>query len=422
MAVKKNERRGLSTTQAIFPLVGTIMGSGMLTLPQSVEKSGLYFSGLILLAVISMGMFSVFELVYCAKLLNKKNPTYFDVCSKAFPFLGYVAEMCIGAQGLGCCYVYLLVLREWISKMLGIDHESLGLGAKFLLTLAIAAVPVFLAAQKDLKKIAFASKACTVSVLYLALFVMASGALSLIYLDLSKSDLKKTYTRPYDLFLASFDYIFSTGFQQNIVSIFSMLEKPTVKNGVFSGISALLLSAFVFFFVSNGGYIAGGNNQKKSILDVLEDPTRDFHKKMTEVFGPRFFYLVTLAKVGMVIVLVSAYPTQMHPTRDAFLTFLKVPLKKAVETNKRATEIVLITVISLVLLTIGVFSKWSYAPTMRFIAVTASCYIMFLLPSLSYLSLAKKKDSKYAGAALLFAMSVAISTMGTYDLIFSKKA
>lgn len=389
--------RGLSVTKAIFPMVGSILGSGILNLPCSVERSGYYISGPILLFISAVCAFTLYQLVHCSKNLQCSNPSYFKVTHNAFPLLGYVTEACIMAQGLGSGFVYLLILKKWIAGFIGIG-DSLSLVKNFFFSLFILALPTFLAVQKDLKKLAFISILSTISVVFLSLVVLLSGVLSVILPPNGevKDTLKTITSEPRDLFNSLSPYIFGLGCQQNMVKVFSLLEKPTKKNGAIVGTVAIAIASSAYFLVANGGYIAGGNNQDKSILDILEDKNKYFYKVVISNFGKpygeMYFYLIKLAKVSMSVVLFGAFPLQMHPSRDSIITFLNFGMKDFISRNRRMMEIAIPLCVSTGLLFLSLL-EIKYGYVMELIANTASCYIMFALPSISYILSSKTRPA-----------------------------
>ncbi|KAI5170711.1 hypothetical protein NEFER03_0170 [Nematocida sp. LUAm3] len=433
--MKKETERGLSVTQAIFPMVGSIMGSGVLNLPQSVEKSGYYLSGALLLTVASMSSFTLYQLVYCASKLSTSSPSYFLVCKHASPVLGYLADFCIGLQGLGVCFSYFLILKEWILKLSGLyDLVTGNILYNFIFSIGLMVLPSFMAGQKDLKKLGFASILCTISVLYLSALVLLCASLSLLIktpegvkitegLINSKTGAdvfsNRYNTSPSELFAALSSYIFAMGCQQNMVSVFSMLEVPTVSKGTKVGIGGIAIASFVYFLVSNGGYFAGGLEQKTSILDVLENKNRAFYHKITSTIGPNFFYLITLAKIAMSTVLFAGFAIQSHPARDAIITFLKFGAKDTIQNNKRKTEILVIACICIGIL-FGSLSKIEYAFVMSLIGTTASCAITYILPCIAYLVF-PKKNTLFTGITVsILLAAMAISSIGTYSVIREK--
>ncbi|KAI5191737.1 hypothetical protein NECID01_1618 [Nematocida sp. AWRm77] len=421
--MKQRKESGLSPFGAMFPMISSIMGAGVLNLPQSVECSGYFLSGPILLVIASISAFTLYQLVFCAKQLGTKNLSYFEVCNSAFPLLGYAAELCIGMQGLGCCVAYFLILKDWIAIFLKLDNViKQSMLYNILFSLGVIAIPAFLASLKDLKKLSAGSFACTVSVLYLSFLVMGCGLVSLfgkVPLGGERvTDLKKVETNPVKLFEGAFGYIFAIGCQQNMVKVFSLLEKKTVKNGVKAGAGAVAVAAFVFFFVANGGYFAGGNGQTKSILDVLEDKSKPFYNIAVNTFGEKFFYLISLAKIGMMLVLSIGYPIQMHPTRDSILTFAKLFSKSYIENNLRKVEVLTTTLISAVICLCSL-TEIKYSYVMKIIASTASCYIMYSLPSIAYLYSGKKNKLLNGVSMGILLFSLTVSAIGVYSAVFS---
>ncbi|KAH9385554.1 uncharacterized protein NEMAJ01_0450 [Nematocida major] len=418
------KEKGLSVLQATFPMVGSILGAGVLTLPKAVEKSGYLLSGPILLFISSICAFTLFQLVHCAKNLGKSDPSYFLVCQNAFPALGYIADACIGVQGLGSVFVYFLLLKAWISKLLGIDGAIVYLPYNIIFSLLLILVPTALAMQKDLKKLSFISIMSTASVVFLSAVVMLSGALSLMLPSkgVQKDTLRAYTTSPSDILAALSSYIFGLGCQQNMVRVFSLLEKPTKANGAKVGAFAIAIASFAYFLVANGGYIAGGNDQNVSILEILENKERAFYKVIMLNFGntmgSAYFYLITVSMIAMSIVLLGAYPLQMHPTRDSAITFLRLIAKNPIDQNKRLAEIFTTAVLT-ALIFIGSLGNIKYTFVMNLIANTASCYIMFALPSISYILSNKKRLLFTILSCGILGGSILFSITETYKLFSS---
>ncbi|KAI5185595.1 hypothetical protein NEHOM01_0921 [Nematocida homosporus] len=423
--MQEKRERGLSVRSAIFPMVGSIMGSGVLNLPQSVELSGYLMSGPLLAFISAVSAFTLFQLVHCAKQLEGKGrePSYFLVCKTAFPVLGYAADGFIGIQGLGCCFCYFLILKSWISKLLGWDtYLEQNLLMNLIFSAGLMAIPGFMATLKDLKKLNFASVLCTISVLYLSLLVLVCGGLALWLPPVAKtaadSPLRAYTTEPSKLFAALSKYVFALGCQQNMVRVFSLLDRPTVGNGAKVGAGAVGVAAFVFFLVSNGGYLAGGNGQKESILDVLENKNKPFYQLIVKHIGEKFFWLVTLAKIGMATVLFAGYPIQMHPSRDAVLTFVSLGLSKSVAAHRRWYEVGVVVLVSLAIM-LGSLTSVQYSFVMSLISTTASCYIMFALPSIAYLMFPKKTPLFTGISVAILAGSILFSIIGTKEVLES---
>jgi len=422
------EQDGLSVTQAVFPMIASMMGAGMLSLPQAVEKSGYMLSGVLLGAIASISVFTLYQLVHCATQLKPgTEKSYFEVCRAASPLLGYAVEASIFLQGSGICFLYFLIAKGWLAELLDISTTvNTDRRADIFFTLVIIALPAFLASLKDLKRLNFASFFCTVAVLYLAFVILACGLIALAFsgpVSLPEGVEQSTKliavnTNPSDLLEATFKYIFALGCQQNMVKVFSLMKRPTVKNGTRVAIISVALGSFVYFLIANGGYIAVGNGQKKSILDELENAQKPFMHLSRSILGPLVGLGIRLAKIGMIAVLLVGYPVQMHPTRDAILTFLNLSgsAKFFIENNRRFVEICITSTLS-ALVVLGSLMGIDYFSVMKFIATTASCYIMYTLPSMAYILSSKKKKVNVGISIGVLLFSLFVSFFGLYSIL-----
>ncbi|EIJ88531.1 hypothetical protein NEQG_01221 [Nematocida parisii ERTm3] len=209
-----------------------------------------------------------------------------------------------------------------------------------------------------------------------------------------------------------------------MVKVFSLLKNPTKINGAKVGTYAIVIVSIAYFFVANGGYIAGGNGQNSSILDVLSNTEKPFHKiimtNFGDTWGGTYFHLITISKLAMVIVLLGAYPLQLHPTRDSIITFLSIIFKNNIFRNNPRVVEVLITSIMTITVFIESLYKIKYIFVMKLIASTASCYIMFTLPSIAYIySQNKVKLFDYTSKGILIG-SILFSICSTYLLLHEK--
>ncbi|KAI5165752.1 hypothetical protein NEIRO02_0659 [Nematocida sp. AWRm79] len=422
--VKEIQRNNtLTVKQAVFPMIGSILGSGVLTLPAAVEASGYLLSAPILIFVSGICAFTLYQLVHCAKELNTRSPSYFKVCQNTHPILGYISEVCIGIQGFGAITVYLLILKESILSLINMEDTVDYMPYNIMCSALLLIIPTALAMQKSLKKLAFISVLSTISVIFLSFVVLLSGILALLLPkgSIPTDTLKAATNEPEGLFKALSGYIFGLGCQQNMVKVFSLLKNPTKINGAKVGTYAIVIVSIAYFFVANGGYIAGGNGQNSSILDVLSNTEKPFYKiimtNFGDTWGKTYFHLITISKLAMVIVLLGAYPLQLHPTRDSIITFLSIIFKNNIFRNNPRVVEVLITSIMTITVFIESLYKIKYISVMKLIASTASCYIMFTLPSIAYIySQNKVKLFDYTSKFILIG-SILFSICSTYLLL-----
>lgn len=415
---------GLSATQAVFPMVSSIMGAGVISMSLGVQDLGYLLGPLILCVVSLLSLFTLYALVFCASKMNKKDVTYFDVCKETHPLLGYAAEFVIALQGYGCCLTYFIILKRWIAEILKISVS----GAQDLFYSAAIMAPLFLmAAQESLEKLQFATILCTLSVSYLSLMVVIYYGASLVYpiktvsssLSGSIDPMKKYAPMATNTAIASGipTFLFALGCHQNMVRIFASLEKKTVKTGVSVAACAVLIATIVFGSVGTCGYLTLGHHQKMNILDSLSNPKGFFHKVITEKLRDRKLILLTVARIAMVCVLLAGFPVQLHPTRDSFKTFISL---LPVETSDRLLNLALTALICLSVLGISIATS-NFELFMKIIGATATCYVMYLLPSICFVSFAEKKNAFYYLSMAITAASVALSAASIWDIASSTR-
>jgi len=90
-------------------MVGSMMGAGMVTLPKAVEDSGYMVSEVLLGAIASISVFTLYQLVHCATQLKPGvHKSYFEVCRAASPLLGYAVEALFFCRGVELAFCTFL--------------------------------------------------------------------------------------------------------------------------------------------------------------------------------------------------------------------------------------------------------------------------------------------------------------------------
>lgn len=421
---------GISFWVAVFLIICSIMGAGILVVSIGVEDLGYFLGPVVQVLVSLMSLFTLYLLVHCASLLPKREPSYFDVCKQASVLLGYAAEFSIGLQGFGCCLSYFIILKKWIASLL--DFNLKGNQANLFVSTGIMAPLALLACQKSLQKLRFASIMSTVSVSYLSLMVLFYFGVSLVYptstVDPAISGLPDASVKYKPMAINTKfasgipTFLFALGCQQNMVKVFSSLRNRTVKNGTKVAAYAVAGASLIIGCVGVCGYLTVGHNQNgRTILDSLENKDGFFRQSVVKNLGERWLYGLPIARGAMILVLMAAFPIQMHPTRDSFRAFLALPLKSFVSRNKDAADLLITLSLCATIFAIAHFTD-KFQLLMNIVGATASCYVMYLLPSICYMRSPVKRRPFFFLAILTSLFSVGLSAAKIYEVAKSFRA
>eukprot|EP00941_MAST-03F_sp_MAST-3F-sp1_P003975 g3975.t1 len=165
--------RRMNRPAAVFSLVSTIVGGGVLSLPFAFSKAGLVLGPLLLLFCGVISDFSIVLLVLCARMSGAAS--YDGVASAAFgPKAKVLTTWLIFLLTWVCCVAYIILMGDmWTPLVDTFFHLDIvkGSSAHHLLLAAITAFVSPLGVLRTLNALRFTSMLCVVSVIVLGICI-----------------------------------------------------------------------------------------------------------------------------------------------------------------------------------------------------------------------------------------------------------
>ncbi|RLN61026.1 hypothetical protein BBJ29_004167 [Phytophthora kernoviae] len=402
--------RTATAPSAIFNLVSTIIGGGILSLPFAFDKCGLVVAIVFMMIAASASTFSLYVIVSCSR--RGRAASYEEVVRKA-----------LGARA-GRITVVLLVLLTFLTLVAYIilTKDLVGsLGSQFLYGRALSVAeqnvltivcvllvsPALLARSMDALR--FTSVFSLVSVLVLAVAI-TFRAVGVVFKQRDILDVESEPVIPVKLVPTSWvdaTYAFpiiSVSFlcHFNVLPVYRELHKPT-RHRLKKVVGATMFSTWVFYIlVGIMGYLFAFQQQGGVQGDILNNFSDN---------DP----LVNLGRLGLLITIQLSLPLIIQPCRNNLRRLGKIVRKLArtrakvhyapessdsenEETTGEATALlhavhVLLTVgimggvITLALLSPGVDVVWNLMGS------TVGLLISYVLPCVSYICIRREKPN-----------------------------
>jgi len=193
--------RRLTFWEAVFLIVGTQIGAGILGLPKVVAPLGTFWGSA---AIVLAGLLSMLTAIFLLEALYKVNPRYhiYDLSAHFFGKWGIILTLAILYSGYGALVAYVGGVAQIIHTMLGISPQIAGFVFWLLASVVvIAGLKITGAAEETLDIIMF--------ILIATAVVWALPHAS-------------TYTRPFNISL------FSVAFSVAVFAFFAHVVLPEI--------------------------------------------------------------------------------------------------------------------------------------------------------------------------------------------------
>ncbi|TBU06643.1 transmembrane amino acid transporter [Hamiltosporidium magnivora] len=404
------EREGMSVFSAVFVMLTTMMGSGVIMLPCAFRGLGYILGPVILIFLGFLSFFTLYSIGFATSKSETDILTYFNVCNKFSPILSYVADISFILQGTGCCFVYLTALKNWISLLFKSKNLAL------FLEIILMSIILILSIQKNLTRLRYVSIISVISTVYLAI-------LMIYYYFKLKDYIENVIIIPFntDFSLSLPIIIFSLGCHQNLVKIYSELNSRNLKTITIVSLISICLGSIIYTIIGLVGYILIGQNSKYNILEYFMKNQEILKTLISTKSWDKNFVLIKMALIAFIIVTVCSFPIQIQPARDAFLNIYYLLSKKnVIEMGRKKNEKDKL-ILSLILSTTLIFISWlidlDLEKLIKFIGATVMNFVVYLFPSILYLfSVTRFKSGSIV--ALLISLFSFISM--SYLIFFSK--
>lgn len=415
-------------------LANTILGSGMLSMPNAIAALGLVFGSFIIaFSAVASGM-GLYLLSRCARRTPGRDSSFFAVSKLTYPKAALFFDAAIAIKCFGVSISYLIIFGDLMPEIC----EALGFEAQFLLsrgfwiTFSIISLAP-LAFQRRLDALKYTSFTALLAVVYLFVVV------AIFYFSPSREPLPKgdivffKWSGAFFTHLPVFVFAFTC--HQNIFSVYNELQDNSSKQVNGTILLSIGSACGIYQWIAILGYLTFGSKVAPNLLTMYGNST-----------------VVTFCRLSVAILVLFSYPLQCHPARaclDKVITGVRQALTKtsafeAVRDNEdgdsddgennsvsddmpaddAATPTPIVHVMSpakhisitfgLMLLSYIVsMSVTSLDLVLSFVGSTGSTCISFILPGIFYY-----KMHQHSRWTRMKVVSVLITVYGVFVLIF----
>ncbi|KAK5945414.1 hypothetical protein PMZ80_002619 [Knufia obscura] len=299
-----------SWISSVINLVNTIVGAGVLAMPQAMSHMGMLLGTIVILWAGLTAGFGLYLQTRCAAYLERGSASFFALSQITYPNAAVIFDAAIAIKCFGVGVSYLIILGDLMpGVVLGFADESQVVpfltDRRFWIT-AFMLVVIPLSFLRRLDSLKYTSVIALISIGYLVILV--------VY-HFGAGDTIDHYTTPLRVIkwagpvetLASFPVIvFAYTCHQNMFSILNEIQD----NSHFRTTSVIGASigsaAAIYLLVAFTGYISFGN---------------DIGGNIVAQYAPSVS--ATIGRAAIVILVMFSYPLQVHPCRASVDAVLK---------------------------------------------------------------------------------------------------
>jgi len=448
--------RSITSNGAIFNLVSTIVGGGVLSLPYAFSKCGLILGMCALFFSCLISGFSIDLLVAASRGVGRNS--YATVVQKAF---GTNAQAITGGLIMTltwlCAVAYIVLVGDLLTPIFEFFFTVDIWGRRVISSLAIACVAP-MCYQRSLSSLSALSTLCIISILIVSLAISHHsitkfGKTHKIFTSQESGQLSFSITPNIRYFPENwFDAlnvfpVFGVCFlcHFNVLPIHTELQMPTRNHMRLVVKWTMFITSTLYFLVGVLGYFWSFSETCGNVL--LNFPPDDI--------------LISIGRVCLSLTLLFSFPLLILPCRNALhnlITITSPPIyadggagaiskstriyvyhespanellqydsfimkdKTVIKEQPLSTErlVVLTSLVLLTAVTTGCFLS-SVLVIWTIMGATVSFTIAYILPSLVYLKLRSKQGGKYyvGGAKLLLGFSILASIACTITVVYN---
>nr|XP_014715781.1 putative sodium-coupled neutral amino acid transporter 11 isoform X1 [Equus asinus] len=367
--VSEHKHKGKTCRQsaAVFNVVNSIIGSGIIGLPYSMKQAGFPLGILLLFWVSYVTDFSLVLLIKGGTLSG--TDTYQSLVNKTFGFPGYlVLSVLQFLYPFIAMISYNIITGDTLSKVFqripGVDPENVFIGRHLIIVLSTVAFTLPLSLYRDIAKLGKISLISTVLTTLILGIVMARVVSLGPYVP--KTEDAWVFAKPNAIQavgVMSFAFIC----HHNCFLVYGSLEEPTVAKWSRIIHVSTLISVFISILFATCGYLTfTGFTQG----DLFENYCRNDD---LVTFG-RFCYGVTV---------IMTYPIECFVTREVIANvFFGGTLSSVVHIVVTVVIITVATLVSLLIDCLGIVLELNGA--------LCAAPLIFIIPSACYLKLSEE--------------------------------
>ncbi|KAJ1646066.1 hypothetical protein LPJ64_002393, partial [Coemansia asiatica] len=279
-------------------LANTILGSGMLSMPNALATLGLALGSLVIIMSACLSGMGLYLLSRCARRTPGRDSSFFAVSKLTYPKAAVFFDAAIAIKCFGVSISYLIIfgdLMPEIAEALGFKAPIL-IARGFWITFAIIAL-IPLAFQRRLDALKYTSFTALIAVVYLIAVV------AIFYFSPTREPLPAgeivffRWSKGFFTHLPIFVFAFTC--HQNIFSVYNELRDNSSKQ--VNGTIALSIGSAcaAYQWIAILGYLTFGSKVAPNLLTMYDNGT-----------------VVTFCRLSIAILVLFSYPLQCHPARN----------------------------------------------------------------------------------------------------------
>ncbi|KAL5582051.1 hypothetical protein UlMin_014493 [Ulmus minor] len=314
--VLDNKAKGASFHGSVFNLSCTVIGSGIMSLPATLQVLGLV-PGVVLIIIAAFFTEASIEM-----LLRFSKPgsasSYGDLMGDAFGKVGKILlQLSVIINNIGCLIVYMIIIEDVLSgttssgvRHAGVLEEWFGehwwTGRAFVLIVLTVAIPVPLICYKRIDSLRFTS---AISITLAIVFLLVLIGITVYKLIMGSIEMPTwfpnitSWTSFFNLFTAVPVVVFAYVCHYNVHPIENELKDSQQMRGVVQ--ASVALCATVYVMTGLSGFLLFGDS-------TLSDLLSNFDSNLGIPYSSLFNDLVRLSYAGHIVLV---YPIVFFPLR-----------------------------------------------------------------------------------------------------------
>lgn len=290
-----------SWVSSVVNLVNTIVGAGVLAMPQAMSHMGILLGTIVILWAGLTSGFGLYLQTRCAKYLDRGSASFFALSQITYPNAAVLFDGAIAIKCFGVGVSYLIIIGDLMPGVVHGFSSNVG-GAEFLVDrrfwiTAFMLIVIPLSFLRRLDSLKYTSIVALISIGYLVILVVYHfGSGDTVAQRGEIHWLKWQGVVPT---LASFPVIvFAYTCHQNMFSILNEIRdnSPFKTTGVVLASNGI--SSSIYVLVAITGYLSFGSEVMGNIVAQ---------------YTPSVFS--TIGRAAIVVLVMFSYPLQVHPCR-----------------------------------------------------------------------------------------------------------
>ncbi|CAA20055.1 vacuolar amino acid transmembrane transporter Avt5 [Schizosaccharomyces pombe] len=348
---------------SVINLANTILGAGILSLPNAFTKTGLLFGCLTIVFSAFASFLGLYFVSQCAARLPRGKASFAAVAKHTFPSLAVVFDASIAVKCFGVAVSYLVIVGDLMPQI----APSLGLSSPMFLrrqTWIVFALFVLtpLSFLKRLDSLRHTSVISLIALCYLVFIVLYHFIIG----DTVKGEIR------YFVPESGFGYlsvlpVFVFGFtcHQNAFSVINEVRNFSQGFVNFTMFTAIISSTLLYLLVAITGYLSFGSLASGNIIAMYDN---------TSIW-------IIGGKLAIVVLVLFSYPLQCHPCRNSVYQ----AIRRSYSAHDMSDGYHAVITLCILLFTHSLaLLLSSLEMVLAFVGSTGSTFISFILPGSLY--------------------------------------